>query len=108
MGAGRGTGQGLAGAVARPMLRAMPQRMPRRSEDPMAARELTGPAASPQVAPPAGRVEDVATPQPEPPAVPARPAVQPATKKIPEIGGPTGPEPTRYGDWERKGRCIDF
>lgn len=25
-----------------------------------------------------------------------------------EIGGPPGPEPTRYGDWERKGRCIDF
>ena len=25
-----------------------------------------------------------------------------------ETGGPTGPEPTRYGDWERKGRCIDF
>lgn len=25
-----------------------------------------------------------------------------------EIGGPQGPEPTRYGDWERKGRCIDF
>lgn len=25
-----------------------------------------------------------------------------------EIGGPSGPEPTRYGDWERKGRCIDF
>ena len=25
-----------------------------------------------------------------------------------EIGGPVGPEPTRYGDWERKGRCIDF
>ncbi|MGH8428172.1 MAG: DUF1674 domain-containing protein [Gammaproteobacteria bacterium] len=25
-----------------------------------------------------------------------------------EIGGPHGPEPTRYGDWERKGRCIDF
>ena len=27
---------------------------------------------------------------------------------IPETGGPTGPEPTRYGDWERKGRAIDF
>ncbi len=26
----------------------------------------------------------------------------------PETGGPKGPEPTRYGDWERKGRCIDF
>lgn len=25
-----------------------------------------------------------------------------------EKGGPRGPEPTRYGDWERKGRCIDF
>ena len=25
-----------------------------------------------------------------------------------ENGGPKGPEPTRYGDWERKGRCIDF
>lgn len=25
-----------------------------------------------------------------------------------EVGGPDGPEPTRYGDWERKGRCIDF
>jgi hypothetical protein len=25
-----------------------------------------------------------------------------------EIGGPKGPEPTRYGDWERDGRCTDF
>lgn len=25
-----------------------------------------------------------------------------------EKGGPKGPEPTRYGDWERKGRCSDF
>ena len=25
-----------------------------------------------------------------------------------EVDGPKGPEPTRYGDWERKGRCIDF
>lgn len=25
-----------------------------------------------------------------------------------EIGGPTGREPTRYGDWERKGRISDF
>lgn len=25
-----------------------------------------------------------------------------------EIGGPSGPEPTRYGDWERKGRVSDF
>jgi hypothetical protein len=25
-----------------------------------------------------------------------------------ENGGPEGPEPTRYGDWERKGLAIDF
>ena len=25
-----------------------------------------------------------------------------------EIGGPKGPEPTRYGDWEVAGRCSDF
>jgi len=25
-----------------------------------------------------------------------------------EVGGPPGPEPTRYGDWEKAGRCIDF
>ncbi len=27
---------------------------------------------------------------------------------VEEVGGPAGPEPTRYGDWERNGRCIDF
>ena len=25
-----------------------------------------------------------------------------------EVGGPAGPEPTRYGDWEVGGRCSDF
>lgn len=25
-----------------------------------------------------------------------------------EVGGPKGLEPTRYGDWERAGRCVDF
>ncbi len=28
--------------------------------------------------------------------------------RMKEIGGPSGPEPTRYGDWERKGRVYDF
>jgi hypothetical protein len=35
----------------------------------------------------------------------------PADKPAPmprEIGGPKGPEPTRYGDWEQNGRCTDF
>ena len=25
-----------------------------------------------------------------------------------EVGGPAGPEPTRYGDWEKKGLTSDF
>lgn len=63
--------------------------------------------------PPAGPAPDLPPPDPPPhlspdlspgagrpvPAVPARPA---------EIGGRTGPDPTRYGDWELNGRCIDF
>ncbi len=41
--------------------------------------------------------------------VPAAPVAKPAVAPMPkEIGGPKGPEPTRYGDWEVKGRCSDF
>jgi hypothetical protein len=33
----------------------------------------------------------------------------PASRAEPqEIGGPKGPEPTRFGDWEHNGRCTDF
>lgn len=44
----------------------------------------------------AGRI----TPVPDPEAAKSKP--------VTEKGGPSGPEPTRYGDWERKGRCVDF
>jgi hypothetical protein len=37
---------------------------------------------------------------------PAKPTLPPSIPK--EIGGPKGPEPTRYGDWERNGRVSDF
>jgi hypothetical protein len=43
---------------------------------------------------------------PLPPVAPDAPAARPSQPD--EIGGPTGPEPTRYGDWERNGRCTDF
>ena len=36
-----------------------------------------------------------------------RAALAPAAP-APEDGGPPGPEPTRYGDWERKGVAVDF
>jgi hypothetical protein len=35
----------------------------------------------------------------------AKPAPRPTGA---EVGGPKGLEPTRYGDWERDGRCVDF
>ena len=41
--------------------------------------------------------DDNKDPRPESPPEPPK-----------EIGGPAGPEPTRYGDWEQKGRCTDF
>lgn len=35
--------------------------------------------------------------------------VEQKTETLPrEIGGRDGLEPTRYGDWEKNGRCIDF
>ena len=40
--------------------------------------------------------------QPEPPKPP------PFVKKVEEIGGPPGPEPTRYGDWQFNGKVTDF
>ena len=43
------------------------------------------------------------------PATPPAPPPKPAPTVLPkEIGGTKGPEPTRYGDWEHKGRCTDF
>jgi len=47
------------------------------------------------------------TPAKPSPAKPADPAAAPAAPPR-EIGGPKGPEPTRYGDWEVGGRCTDF
>lgn len=52
-----------------------------------------GPASSPAGSP---------VPQDAP-----KPGAQGATAPA-EIGGPKGPEPTRYGDWEVGGRCSDF
>lgn len=59
------------------------------------------------------------TPNTPPVAATPTPVVSPAVPKngdpkstVPqkagEIGGPPGPEPTRFGDWEIGGRCSDF
>jgi hypothetical protein len=54
-----------------------------------------------------GRAQLPGRGQPRPPDQRAPP--QPAqVSQVTEIGGPEGPEPTRYGDWERNGICYDF
>jgi len=61
----------------------------------------------------------VAAPSPNPPGpVPKKtasaaaastpPQAVAAESKPAELGGPKGADPTRFGDWERAGRCIDF
>ena len=38
----------------------------------------------------------------------ARRAAETSPERPKELGGRDGPEPTRYGDWEKDGRAIDF
>ncbi|MDO5504858.1 MAG: DUF1674 domain-containing protein [Pseudoxanthomonas suwonensis] len=46
---------------------------------------------------------------PEPETTPETPPEAVPDVDLPvEIGGRDGPEPTRFGDWEKNGRCIDF
>ncbi len=48
--------------------------------------------------------EDASVPETGPDST----AKTPAAVEPKEVGGPKGPEPTRFGDWEQKGRCTDF
>ena len=47
-------------------------------------------------------------PKPAPGAVPDDETDTQSPARPREHGGPKGPEPTRYGDWEKNGRCYDF
>jgi hypothetical protein len=69
-------------------------RPPAEVSDPSARDPVT---AAPAVAPAAGG-----------PTVGSRAAGAPPCNAPREIGGVAGPEPTRFGDWEKNGRCIDF
>ncbi|MEO8010080.1 MAG: DUF1674 domain-containing protein [Dokdonella sp.] len=48
---------------------------------------------------------ETTTPAPTRDEADAEPCVH---ERAVEVGGRDGPEPTRYGDWEKDGRCIDF
>jgi hypothetical protein len=54
-------------------------------------------------------MHDSSIPEDGPPAASPGPAERPSEGERPkEHGGRKGPEPTRFGDWEKNGRCIDF
>ena len=53
---------------------------------------------------PAAETANLEPPKP----VPAPEKPKKVEEKVVEIGGPPGPEPTRYGDWEIGGKCVDF
>lgn len=53
--------------------------------------------------------DSVTKPEPQPVAdAEHEPVASTLGQPVAEYHGPKGLEPTRYGDWERKGRCIDF
>lgn len=57
---------------------------------------------------PIGQLEEIQGPHPHEEKEPLPPWPNSTNPHTGEVGGPRGPEPTRYGDWERKGRCTDF
>lgn len=59
---------------------------------------------------PVGRFDDEFDDAPKPfdEKEPLKPWPNNTNPNTGEVNGPKGPEPTRYGDWERKGRCTDF
>jgi hypothetical protein len=61
----------------------------------------TGKSSTPPASVPTANVVPAATA-----AAPPAPAASIARPR--ELGGRAGPEPTRFGDWEKNGRCIDF
>jgi hypothetical protein len=69
--------------------------MPSMADDPLPPNAAPGKALTPAAR---RALQEAWTRQTE-----AAPSVTPREK-----GGPAGPEPTRYGDWERKGLAIDF
>jgi hypothetical protein len=76
------------------------------------SRDFTGHSPKPARGTRAGaaprQTAQAAAPAPTPRPTPTgEPAGKP-TGRPKEIGGPSGPEPTRYGDWERNGICVDF
>ncbi|XP_055385858.1 succinate dehydrogenase assembly factor 4, mitochondrial-like [Condylostylus longicornis] len=57
---------------------------------------------------PIGKLDELEGKHPYQEKEPLKPWPNNTNPNTGEKGGPAGPEPTRYGDWERKGRVSDF
>ncbi len=58
---------------------------------------------------PSRQADTVSVPDTAPEAIPLSALPRREAPTVPEIGGrQNGLDPTRYGDWEKNGRCIDF
>lgn len=73
---------------------------------------LVSPSSAPgtapvDAAPPPGGA-DAAAVSPAGPTHSESQTEKPTAPPVTEVGGRSGPDPTRYGDWEKNGRCIDF
>ena len=73
------------------------------------------PANPPEPSAPVPPLQPIAVATDAVPGSPAASAQLPAVQLVgaklvrpAEVAGPAGLDPTRYGDWERAGRCIDF
>jgi hypothetical protein len=71
--------------------------MKRAKPDTAPATTADEPAEAPQTAAAKAAKKSKAAQTTSPDAAPA-----------PEVGGRDGPDPTRFGDWEKNGRCVDF
>src|SRR5699024_1393218 len=106
------TGQSAADKASATEIRALHFAC-RRTRPPLPVRGLAFKLGFMIKTPPSAESERDKAQQPAETAPVSQPeSAAPTTRKLasrpPEFGGPKGPEPTRYGDWERNGRCSDF
>ncbi|WP_331488051.1 succinate dehydrogenase assembly factor 4 [Luteimonas kalidii] len=85
---------------------AMPGRAEKRPSGPGCLSDM-GPGTKLSVVEDRDMIGDT-SPHPVPPQAENPVAGSTDAGPVAEVGGREGPDPTRYGDWEKNGRCIDF
>ncbi|XP_055917701.1 succinate dehydrogenase assembly factor 4, mitochondrial [Eupeodes corollae] len=81
---------------------------PQNTEKPKVSARLTEFQKKMREKTPIGKLDEIVGKHPHQEKEPLKPWPNNTNPYTGEVGGPAGPEPTRYGDWERKGRVSDF